>query len=304
MKAMITGSGGFVGRYMRRELESAGYEVTGIDIVEAPGTRCLDLMDKEMICRVVAEEQPDVVIHLAGQANVAASWKIPGETVAINVIGAVNLLEAVRVSGLSTHVVLVGSSDEYGNLGQLGSRVSEDLETRPQTPYAVSKKAQEEMARVYVNSYGMHICMTRSFNHCGPGQKQGFLVSDFSSGIARIERGEQDRLLVGNLSARRDFTHVADIVRAYRLIAEQGRPGEVYNVGSGSTWSAQEILDELTSMARCPVTVEQDPSRMRPSDTPVICCDHERLTKDTGWEPVIPMKQALQETLDYWREQI
>lgn len=304
MKAMITGSGGFVGRYMRRELESAGYEVTGIDIVEAPGTRCLDLMDKEMICRVVAEEQPDVVIHLAGQANVAASWKIPGETVAINVIGAVNLLEAVRVSGLSTHVVLVGSSDEYGNLGQLGSRVSEDLETRPQTPYAVSKKAQEEMARVYVNSYGMHICMTRSFNHCGPGQKQGFLVSDFASGIARIERGEQDRLLVGNLSARRDFTHVADIVRAYRLIAEQGRPGEVYNVGSGSTWSAQEILDELTSMARCPVTVEQDPSRMRPSDTPVICCDHERLTKDTGWEPVIPMKQALQETLDYWREQI
>lgn len=242
-----------------------------------------------------------MVFHLAGQPSVAQSWKIPQKTVELNVVAALNLMEAVRTENPNCRMVMVGSSDEYGNLGEAGVRVDEFIAARPQTPYAVSKKAQEEMAGVYVRAYGMWICMTRSFNHGGAGQAKGFLIPDFASGIVAVERGEAPCLRVGNLEARRDFTHVKDMVRAYRLIAEKGRPGEVYNVGSGTTHSAREILDRLRSMARCEIPVEQDPAKMRPSDTPVICCDHGKLTQDTGWEPEYELGAILQDALEDWR---
>lgn len=302
MRALITGSQGFVGRYLRRELEENGYEVVGLDIQPGEGAVQADLLDPEEIKAAISQVQPDAVFHLAGQADVARSWQIPQKTMEINVIAAVNLMEAVRAFNPSARMVLVGSSDQYGNLGEAGRLVSEDLATHPQTPYAVSKMAQEEMARVYVRAYGMNICMTRSFNHGGAGQRLGFLIPDFASGIMKVERGEAKSLKVGNLTSRRDFTHVKDVARAYRLIGEKGKPGEVYNVGSGVTWSAQEILDKLCAMAVCPIPVEQDPARMRPSDTPVICCDHTKLTTDTGWQPQIPLEDILSDTLREWRE--
>ena len=301
MRALITGSQGFVGQYLRQELESSGYEVVGLDLQPGEGAIQADLLNPEQINAAVKQAQPDAVFHLAGQADVAKSWKIPQKTMEINVIAAVNLMEAVRAFDPSVRMVMVGSSDQYGNLGEAGRLVSEQLETNPQTPYAVSKKAQEEMARVYVRAYGMNICMTRSFNHGGAGQRLGFLIPDFASGIVKVERGEAKSLKVGNLTSRRDFTHVRDVVRAYRMIAEQGKPGEVYNVGSGVTYSAQEILDKLCEMAVCPIPVEKDPARMRPSDTPVICCDHSKLTRDTGWEPNIPLEDILSDTLRCWR---
>lgn len=302
MRALITGSQGFVGRYLRRELEESGYEVVGLDIQPGEGAIQADLLNPEQLAAAVRQAEPDAVFHLAGQADVARSWKIPQKTMEINVLAAVNLMEAVRAFNPSVRMVLVGSSDQYGNLGEAGRMVSESLATHPQTPYAVSKKAQEEMARVYVRAYGMNICMTRSFNHGGAGQRLGFLIPDFASGIVKVERGEAKSLKVGNLTSRRDFTHVKDVARAYRLIGEKGKPGEVYNVGSGVTWSAQEILDKLCAMAVCPIPVEQDPARMRPSDTPVICCDHTKLTTDTGWQPQIPLEDILSDTLREWRE--
>ena len=302
MRALITGSQGFVGRYLRRELEENGYEVVGLDIQPGEGAVQADLLNPGEIKAAVSQVQPDAVFHLAGQADVAKSWQIPQKTMEINVIAAVNLMEAVRAFNPPVRMVLVGSSDQYGNLGEAGRMVSESLATHPQTPYAVSKKAQEEMAQVYVQAYGMNICMTRSFNHGGAGQRLGFLIPDFASGIVKVERGEAKSLKVGNLTSRRDFTHVKDVARAYRLIGEKGKPGEVYNVGSGVTWSAQEILDKLCAMAVCPIPVEQDPARMRPSDTPVICCDHTKLTTDTGWQPQIPLEDILSDTLREWRE--
>lgn len=301
MRALITGSQGFVGQYLRQELEENGYEVIGLDVQPGENTIQADLLNPEQINATVKQAKPDAVFHLAGQADVAKSWKIPQKTMEINVIAAVNLMEAVRAFDPSVQMVLVGSSDQYGNLGEAGKLVSEKLETNPQTPYAVSKKAQEEMARVYVRAYGMNICMTRSFNHGGAGQRLGFLIPDFASGIVKVERGEAKSLKVGNLTSRRDFTHVRDVVRAYRMIAEKGKPGEVYNVGSGVTYSAQEILDKLCEMAVCSIPVEQDPARMRPSDTPVICCDHSKLTHDTGWQPQIPLEDILSDTLRCWR---
>ena len=302
-KALITGSQGFVGHYLRQELENNGYQVTGLDLQAGEGVIVADLLDRDAIERVVAQEKPDVIIHLAGQANVAKSWEIPQKTMELNVVAAINLMETVRCNCPTCRMVLVGSSDQYGNLGEAGKLVSETLTTRPQTPYAVSKEAQEEMAGVYVKAYGLNISMTRSFNHAGAGQGKGFLISDFASGIVAVERGEQSCLKVGNLTAKRDFTHVRDVVRAYRLIAEQGQAGEVYNVGSGIVYSAQEILDKLCDLAQFPIPVEQDPTKMRPSDTPVICCDHRKLTEHTGWEPAIAIDKILREVIAWWRKQ-
>lgn len=284
-KALITGSSGFVGGYLRQELLANGYEVIGLDVQEAEQTIKADLLNAEQTKAVIERVKPDCIFHLAGQANVARSWKIPQKTVEINVVGAVNLMEAVRNCCPNAHMVLVGSSDQYGVLGEAGKLVSETIQPYPQTPYAVSKQAQEEMARVFARAYGLNICMTRSFNHGGAGQKEGFMIPDFAAGIVRVERGEADCLKVGNLTARRDFTHVRDIVRAYRLIAEHGQSGEVYNIGSGITYSAQEILDKMCQMSNCTIRIEQDSAKMRPSDTPVICCDHSKLTRDTDWEP-------------------
>lgn len=301
MRALITGSEGFVGRYLREELEAQGYKVTGLDLQAGDHTICGNLLNAEETEEIVGRVSPDIIIHLAGQADVGRSWKIPQKTMEINVNGAVNLMEAVRRHCPQTRMVLVGSSDEYGNLGEAGRMVSEDMPVVPRTPYAVSKVAQESMARVYVQAYGLHICMTRSFNHGGAGQREGFMIPDFASGIVRIERGEADCLCVGNLEARRDFTHVKDIVRAYRLIAEKGVPGEVYNVGSAKTYSAQEVLNLLISMAICEIHVYQDTARMRPSDTPVICCNHDKLTAQTGWKPELDMHSIIEDTLYYYR---
>ena len=301
MKALITGSEGFVGRYLRAELEDSGYEVTGLDLMPGEKTVAVNLLEPDAIQKLISELKPDMIIHLAGQADVGKSWKIPAKTFEINVIAAVNLMEAVRFAYPEARIVLIGSADEYGRLREAGASVSEETPVHPMTPYAISKIAQEQMGQAYVRSYGMHICMTRSFNHGGAGQRPGFMIPDFAQGIVRVERGEADTVLVGNLASKRDFTHVKDVVRAYRLIAEKGRDGEIYNVGSGTTHSAQEILDRLIGMAKCPVPVRQDPARMRPSDTPVICCDRSKLTRDTGWDPRLTIDEILRDTLEYYR---
>ncbi len=302
MKALITGSEGFVGPYLRAELQDAGYQVVGADLVGGPDTYQIDLLDAEAAARIIEETNPDVVFHLAAVADVGLSWKRPQMTMMVNVVAAINIMEAIRKNDVGkTRVLIVGSSDQYGPMGTAGSSVNENLEMRPISPYAISKRAQEEMAILYEKNYGLKVCMTRSFNHSGAGQKKGFIIPDFASGIVQVERGLAKELSVGNLASRRDFTHVKDIVRAYRLIAEKGIPGEVYNVGSGVTHSAQEILDKMIEMAQSPVPVRCDPARMRPSDTPVICCDRTKLTRDTGWEPAISIETILRDVLDDYR---
>ena len=301
MKALITGSEGFVGKYLRKELEQHGYEVTGLDLAAGEKTVAVNLLDAEATEALTAELKPEVVFHLAGQADVGRSWKIPAKTFEINVIAAVNLMEAMRKHCPGSALVLVGSSDEYGNLREAGASVNEETPMNPMTPYAISKIAQEKMGQAYARAYGMRICMTRSFNHGGAGQRTGFMIPDFAAGIVKVERGEAEAVSVGNLASRRDFTHVEDVVRAYRLIAEKGRAGTVYNVGSGETHSAQEILDRLIALSGRAIPVRQDPARMRPSDTPVIRCDRSRLTADTGWAPEKGIDDILRDTLEYYR---
>lgn len=302
MKALITGSEGFVGKYLRAELAAAGYEVMGVDLCDGDGVIAADLLDPETTEAVLKQVMPQVIFHLAGQADVGKSWKIPQKTFEINVIAAVNLMEGMRKVCPETSLVIVGSSDEYGNLREAGVSVNEETPMKPMNPYAISKDAQEKLGKAYVKAYGMKVCMTRSFNHGGAGQRTGFMIPDFAQGIVRVERGESEAVSVGNLASKRDFTHVKDIVRAYRLIAERGTPGEVYNVGSGKTYSAGDVLDKMIALATCPIPVRPDPARMRPSDTPVICCDNSKLRNDTGWVPEHDLEEILRDTLEYYRK--
>lgn len=303
MKALITGSSGFIGSHLTAELEANGYEVVKCDLRESEDTVAMDIMNPEMIQSVLEKYHPDVLINMAGQANVGLSWKKPQLTVQLNTIGLINILEAVRAVNPRIRVIAVGSSDEYGNLKEIGANVTEDIPVKPITPYAISKQAQELFAQLYVNSYGMDICAIRLFNLGGAGQMKGFMIADFSSGIADVEAGRSDQMSVGNLSSARDFTHVKDACRAVRLIAEKGHEGEVYNICSGKTHTAQEVLDKLIGMAKVDIKVVQDPSRMRPSDTPVVCGNHDKLTAHTGWQPELGLEQMLKDALEYWRGQ-
>ena len=301
MKALIPGGTGFIGAHLCRELEAHGYEVIRCGRRSTAGQIALDIMDADAVRETVAQTMPDVLINMAGQANVGLSWKAPQQTVALNTIGMINILEAVRELKPSMRVIAIGSSDEYGSLKERGMNVTEDTPINPMTPYAISKEAQEHFAQLYTRAYDMNICMIRQFNLCGAQQARGFMVSDFASGVAAVEAGLSDHLSVGNLRSARDFTHVEDAVRAYRLIAEKGHPGEIYNVCSGKTYTAHEILDKLLALSRCEIRVEQDPARMRPSDTPVICGNHDKLTAHTGWLPERSLDDMLCDTLAYWR---
>ncbi|MXI86946.1 GDP-mannose 4,6-dehydratase [Sphaerochaeta halotolerans] len=301
MKALITGSKGFIGSHLSAELEANGYEIIKCDIAEGDGVVAMNIMDQAMIQSVLKKYQPDVLINMAGQANVGLSWKKPQFTVELNTIGLINILEAARTVDPKMRVIAVGSSDEYGNLREIGANVTEDIPVKPITPYAISKQAQELFAQLYVNSYGMDICMVRLFNLGGAGQMKGYMIADFASGVADVEAGKSTQMSVGNLTSARDFTHVKDACRAVRLIAEKGHRGEVYNICSGVTHTAQEVLDKLIGMAKVDVKVVQDPARMRPSDTPVVCGNHDKLTEHTGWKPEMGLDKILQDALNYWR---
>ena len=302
MRALVTGSEGFIGRHLCGELEAHGYEVIRCDITGS--AERLDITDAAAVKNAFEKYAPDVIFNLAGQANVGLSWEEPQLTVRLNTLGFLNILEAVKSSGRKLRVIAMGSADEYGRLGLNGGSVTEDMPLSPMTPYAVSKQAQEQFAVIYARSCGMDICAVRQFNLAGAGQARGFMISDFASGIAEIEAGRREYLSVGNLESARDFTHVKDACRALRLIAEKGRAGEVYNICSGRAYKAQEILDRLRALAKVPIEVRTDPSRMRPSDTPVICGSHAKLTADTGWEPQLSIDDILTDALEYRRSEI
>lgn len=302
MKALITGCAGFYGTHLCDELKNNGYDVIGCDICSTDDIIALDITVKESVLTVIRQYKPDVIVNMAGQANVAKSWKEPQLTVLLNIIGLINILESVRVVDSKIRVIAVGSSDEYGNLKEKGINVTEDIPISPMTPYAISKQSQEQFASLYVRNFGLDVCMIRQFNLGGAGQAKGFMISDFASGIAEIEAGKRDSLLVGNLESARDFTHVKDACRAIRLIIEKGRTGEIYNICSGKTYTAQEVLDKLIGMSKAEITVKQDPSRMRPSDTPVICGNHDKLTQNIGWMPECTLDVILSDALEYWRK--
>jgi GDP-4-dehydro-6-deoxy-D-mannose reductase len=264
-----------------------------------------ELQDPSAVRHVVRAVRPDRVFHLAAQSFVPASWAAPAATLHNNIIGQVNLLEALREARLDPVVHVAGSSEEYGLVHPHEAPITEANPLRPLSPYAVSKVAQELLALQYWRSYGLKTLVTRGFNHTGPRRGQVFATSSFAKQIAQVEAGLQAPVLrVGDLEARRDWTDTRDVVRAYWLAAERGEPGEVYNVGRGACLRVGEMLGLLLGQARAKVEVRQDPARLRPSDVPLLWADVGKFRRATGWAPEIPFERTLADLLDYWRTRV
>jgi GDP-4-dehydro-6-deoxy-D-mannose reductase len=264
-----------------------------------------DLLDAFSVNKLIGAVRPDRIFHLAAQSHVPTSWNAPSYTLQDNVLGQLNLFEAVRAVGIDPLIQIAGSSEEYGMVYPDEVPMKETNPLRPLSPYAVSKVAQEMLAYQYHQSYGIKAITSRGFNHSGPRRGENFVDSSFARQIALIEKGEQEPVIyVGDLTSKRDFTDVRDMVKAYWLLLDKGRPGEVYNIGSGHTRPMQEVLDMLLSMSKVDVEVRVDPTRLRPSDVMILWADSSRFADATGWKPTIPYKQTLKDLLDYWRERV
>jgi GDP-4-dehydro-6-deoxy-D-mannose reductase len=304
-KVLIFGIGGFVGRYLAQEFVNARYEVHGSDVnqpvtlLEGVGFTKVDLINAENVLRLVTDINPEMIINLAAISSVGLSWNIPQTTMMVNVVGALNVMEAARKQVLMPKVMFIGSSEEY----EVSNKpISEETKLNANNPYGISKMTQEKFAELYREQYGMKVYCVRPFNHTGVGQRDSFVLPSFCKQVAEIEKsGRPGVIKIGNLAARRDFSHVKDIVRAYRLIIENDDIcDQIYNVGSGKAYGLDEMLQFIIGLSNQNIKVEVDPARIRIVDTPVICCDRSLIGRKLGWEPEFSVFDALREMYEYY----
>ena len=313
-RVLVTGVTGFAGSHLvDYMLTRNDCEIIGIQRWRSPLDNILHVLDKITLVECDLRDasstrdtleriRPDWIFHLAAQSFVPTSWSAPTESLTTNILGELNLFEAVRRIGLSCRIQLACSSEEYGMVYEDELPIRETNPLRPLSPYAVSKVAQDMLGYQYWMSWKVDSVRTRGFNHEGPRRGPVFVASDFAKQIADIEKGRKAPVLhVGNLEARRDFSDVRDMVRAYWLALEKCEAGEVYNICSGKAYSIQQVLDLLLGMSRAKIEVRPDRMRLRPSDVPVLLGDRTKFTKATGWEPAIPFERTLQDMLDFWR---
>ena len=296
MKALVTGARGFVGPHLTDHLLQHGDEVIAVDLSTGP-----DLRDTDGWIERIAIDKPDVIYHLGGLSNVGESWKTPVSTFEINTIGTVSILEAARLAG-TNRVVIISSADVYGTVTPDVLPLTEQHPVQPRSPYGASKQAAEAIAKQYYRGHGVETVIARPFNHLGPGQSPQFVAPAFAGQIAEAEQSDAGRngvteLRHGDLSPHRDLTDVRDVVRAYRLLACNAEPGEVYNVCSGQTVSMQHLLDSLLALSEVRIEQILDDSLIRPVDLPVLRGSFAKLRSATGWEPEIHLDQTLTEVL-------
>ena len=307
---LITGAGGFVGSHLIELLERDQANITAW---LRPGTQPLvrgsrvtwadiEMHDREAVARAIAESAPQQIYHLAGVAHVGESWHHTHETFAGNVLATHHLFDALRRAALRPRVLITSSASVYATVNR--ATTEQDL-VRPNSPYGTSKVAQEMLSKRAWEDDGIATLVARSFNHVGPRQAPSFVASSIAKQIAEIEAGKRAAtLLMGNIESERDIMDVRDTVRAYQSMMQSAKPGIPYNVSSGIPVKVRTLVELMTSKARVPVTIEQDPSRFRPNDTPLVLGDHGRLTADTGWSPQIPLAQTVDDLLAYWRTNI
>lgn len=314
-KVFITGITGFAGSHLAELLVSLKkYEVCGTYLLPQSLRNIEGIKDKVRVLKIdlnreneistlIKDFEPDLVFHLAALTAPADSFASPQKVVTENLTLEINLLEAIKRNRLvNTRVLIVSSAEIYGLVKKEDLPIDEETPFMPTNPYAVSKLAQDFLGLQYFLSYNLKIIRVRPFNHIGPRQSPDFVVGAWASQIAQIEKGEKEPLLlVGNLKARRDFTDVRDMVKAYVLAIEEGKIGEVYNIGSGISYEISGILDILLSKTSSKIKVKKDASLFRPSDNPNLVCDFGKFRSLVKWKPVIPIDKTLQDTLDYWR---
>ena len=317
MRILITGITGFVGSHLAEWALSRGAQVVGairwrsntqhIDhLRDRVALVPCDLRDVSSVRSLLEQARADYIVHLAAQSFVGASWEAPSETLLTNAVSQMNLFEAIRPLARPARFLVIGSSEEYGLVYPDELPIRETNPLRPLSPYAVSKVTQDLMGFQYWKSYGLDIVRTRAFNHTGPRRGDAFATSSFAKQIAEAEAGLREPVIqVGDLKPTRDFSDVRDIVRGYWLLLERGTPGDVYNLCSGTEWSIERMLNFLVEHSKlASVEFRQDPSRMRPSDVPVLRGSAEKVQRATGWVPQIPLEQTLLDLLEYWRQRI
>src|SRR5437667_7949813 len=313
-RVLVTGVTGFAGSHLvDYMLERGDCEIYGIQRWRSRTENIEHFMDRITILECDLRDasstrdtletvRPQWIFHLAAQSFVPTSWSAPTESLTTNILSQVNIFEAVRRLGLGCRIQLACSSEEYGMVHPDEVPIRETNPLRPLPPYAVSKGAQDMLGYQYWMSWKVDSVRTRGFNHEGPRRGPVFVASDFAKQIADIEKGLKPPVVqVGNLTSKRDFTDVRDMVRAYWLALEKGEPGEVYNICSGVAWSIQKVLDLLLSMTQAKIEVRQDPARLRPSDVPILLGDNSKFVRATGWKPTIPFEQTLRDMLEHWR---
>jgi len=316
LRALITGVNGFAGSHLAEYLLAhTDLEVWGTDI--SSNDRNIahirddlelvvgDMSDPDVASDILSQTQPDYIFHLAAQAFVPLSWSDPWQTIANNIRLQLNILKTLVDTGSRPRVLVVGSADEYGVIAADELPVTEATPLRPYSPYAVSKIAQDMLGYQYFASHGLPIVRVRPFNHIGARQSPAFVTSDFAKQIAEIEQGQREaELHVGNLEARRDFTDVRDMVRAYYLALQHGEEGQVYNLGAERAESIREVLSILLEMSEAEIEVVQEPARLRPTDVPVVVSDCSKFRERTGWRATVSLRDSLESVLKYWRERV
>jgi len=313
-RALITGITGFAGSHLAELLLTYGYEVYGTSRARSKTDNIdhirhklhledADLLDSHSLYTIIGKIKPNLIFHLAAQSFVQSSWASPTNTMEINVVGSVNLFEAVRRVGIDPTIQIACSSEEYGLVYPDEVPVKEINPLRPQSPYAVSKVAMDYLGYQYYQSYKMRIIRTRGFNHTGPRRGEVFVTSNFAKQIALIEKEKKEPVIdVGDLTTKRDWTDVRDMVKGYLLAVLKGKPGEVYNICSERAIQIKEMLEILLSRTSVKIRIRRDSSRLRPSDVPILLGDCSKFRKLTSWKPEIPFTKTMEDLLNYWRE--
>lgn len=314
-KYLITGFSGFVSEYFVEYLNQIQEKanILGVDITKPPFDlkRCnntgikfikVDLLDKNKIRDIILKFQPDFILHLASFSSVAFSWQKPVSSFNNNTNIFLNLLEAVRETGIESRVLSVGSSEEYGIVKKEDIPLSESAPLNPISPYAVARVSQELLSKIYIDGYGLNIVMTRSFNHIGPRQKEVFVVSSFAKQMVKIKKENRNKgvLRVGNLKIVRDFLDVRDVVKAYYLLLQKGKCGGIYNVCAGRGIALKEVINYIADYLRIKVELKVGQSLIRPNDNPVIIGNNKKIRDELGWNPEIPLRKSIADICDYW----
>jgi len=322
MNILITGISGFAGSFLAEyilkaqssELKAQSLFGTVFSARESSNLQNIedqlhlfagDLSDRGFVKKVLDESCPDLIFHLAAIAFVGESLKNPEKVILNNIQIQLNLLEEIRAQGLKPKILIVGSADEYGLVAPADNPLSENQPLLPVSPYGLSKLAQDMMGYVYYKSFNLPIVRVRPFNHIGPRQSPQFVVPAFAKQIAEAEANLiKPEVRVGNLSAKRDFTDVRDMVKAYWLALQKGDLGEVYNLGSGKAYEIGWVLKTLISMSKKEIRIKIDPSRLRAVDLPVTMCNQQKFAAQTLWKPTFSIEETLLDTLNFWRVQI
>ena len=317
-KIIITGVTGFAGSHLAEYIinnklgeihgtfRGKSTDLSNIDHVKSKLNlvKC-DITDYFVVKQIIKDIDPDYIFHLSTQSFVPESWKSPKETLETNIMGALNIYEAVREVNPETKIQIASSSEIYGMVKEDELPIKETNQLRPLSPYGVSKAAMDLLGYQYNKSYGLKIVRTRAFNHEGPRRGENYVTSNWSKQLALIEAGLKEPVIdVGNLESFRDFTDVRDMVKAYYLAATKCAPGEVYNICSEKAYKMRDMLNMIIGLSdkKNKIKVRVDPARMRPSDVEFLLGDCSKFREETGWKPRIPFEKTIKDSVEYWRE--